>query len=234
MVSLDCLRHSFFLLYLGTIGHLVGDCGLLLYQIDTLLDGAVNHFWGNSMWVVGWTRGLAITLACFVGLWCYALANSLTYYDLMYTHRQQSLAKWLVRVGISRTILLVATALVALHGARRGTPIYDALMATVWYLAASVLALCLLLVGGYAVYDETACACCWHLGPVAAQPRIPSTALNDAYKQEMTCEPRSLTPMNEPHEFDDGCRTPPPTSSTDTTRTTATAQARTASRGWAI
>lgn len=68
-VSLDCLRHSFFGLYFLTLAHAAVESGVFLWQIDTLLDGKVQHFWGNTLWVVAWLRTLTVFTGGTVGLW---------------------------------------------------------------------------------------------------------------------------------------------------------------------
>ena len=121
-VSLDCLRHSFFGLYFLTLAHAAVESGVFLWQIDTLLDGKVQHFWGNTLWVVAWLRTLTVFTGGTVGLWLYVLCHSLTRFELMEAAVRRRLCLDLVWYAVLRTGVTVPTALVATLWARRATP----------------------------------------------------------------------------------------------------------------
>lgn len=162
--SLNCLRHSFFGLYFTTLAHIAIEVGILLWQIDTLIDGTVQHDWGNSLWVVSWLRVLTVLTTGIVFLWLYVLFHSLTWFDLMEAAARRRLCLDLVWYAVLRTGLAVPTAFVATFSARRATPVYDVLMGTVWYSATSVVVSMVFLVLGHYVYGDS----CFHRGLVDA------------------------------------------------------------------
>lgn len=167
-VSLDCLRHSFFGLYFLTLAHAAVESGILLWQIDTLLDGKVQHYWGNTVWVVAWLRTLTVLTAGMIWLWLYVLFHSLTRFELMQATVRRRLCLDLVWYAVLRTGIMVPTAWVSILSARRATPIYDVLMGTVWYSATSVMLAMVLLVVGHCVYGEESCGGRRHRGRIDA------------------------------------------------------------------
>lgn len=214
-VSLDCLRHCFFGLYFLTLAHAAFESGILLWQIDTLLDGKVQHFWGNTLWVVAWLRTLTVLTSGIVCLWMYVLFHSLTRFDLMEATVRLRLCLDLIWYAVLRTGVTVPTAWVATLSARRGTPVYDVLMGTVWYSAASVVLTAVLLVVGHCVFGDEPCGGCLgghcHRGRVDAMATRTSTRcgplpdpLQTAYVQE------------EAGPAADGCTTPPHSPRRDT------------------
>ena len=203
-VSLDCLRHSFFGLFFLTLAHAAVESGILLWQIDTLLDGKVQHDWGNTEWVVAWLRTLTVLTAGMVLLWLYVLFHSLTRFELMQATVRRRLCLDLVWYAVLRMGVTVPTAWVAILSARSATPIYDVLMGTVWYSATSVMLAAMLLVVGHCVFGEESCGGRCHRGHVGISAESLSTRhrplpdqLHTAYVQ------------NETRVASDDCATPP-------------------------
>jgi len=193
--SLACLRHSFFSLYFLTLAHVAVELGVLLWQIDTLIDGRVQHFWGNSLWAVGWLRAVAVATAGGVMGWLVVLWYSLTVFDLASLEARVQLVRGMMRYATVRTVVTVATALCAVLGTVRGTPVYDVMMGTVWYGAASVVTVACVLVVGTCIYG----AGC-HRGRVTQLP------LQAPYTEEAS----AADDDDDGGDGGDGCTTPPP------------------------
>jgi hypothetical protein len=202
-VSLDCLRHSFFGLYFLTLAHAAVESGMFLWQIDTLLDGKVQHFWGNTLWVVAWLRTLTVFTGGTVGLWLYVLCHSLTRFELMEAAVRRRLCLDLVWYAVLRTGVTVPTAGVATLSARRATPIYDVLMGTVWYSATSVVLATMLLVVGHCVFGEESCGGRCHRG------RVDATAEASSSRRRPLPDPLHTAYVQEGGPVEDGCATPP-------------------------
>lgn len=203
-VSLDCLRHSFFGLYFLTLAHAAVESGVFLWQIDTLLDGKVQHFWGNTQWVVAWLRTLTVFTGGTVGLWLYVLFHSLSRFELMQATVRRRLCLDLVWYAVLRTGVTVPTALVATLSARRATPIYDVLMGTVWYSATSVVLAAMLLVVGHCVFGEESCGGRCHRGRVDATAEASSSR-----RHRPLPDPLQTAYVQEGGPVEDGCVTPP-------------------------
>lgn len=202
-VSLDCLRHSFFGLYFLTLAHAAVESGILLWQIDTLLDGKVQHDWGNTQWVVAWLRTLTVLTAGMVWLWLYVLFHSLSRFELMQATVRRRLCLDLVWYAVLRTGVMVPTAWVAMLSARRATPIYDVLMGTVWYSATSVVLAAMLLVVGHCVFAEESCGGRCHRG------RVDATAEASSSRRRPLPDPLQTAYVQEGETAVDGCATPP-------------------------
>lgn len=192
------LRLSFFLLYFLTISHLAVESGILLWQIDTLLDGNVQHFWDNSLWAIAWFRILSVITAIFVFVWIYVLCHSLQWFDLMYAAERKQLVKFMSHYACIRIIKVIITMLTMYHMMIRSSPMYDVCMGIVAYWTISICIAGFVVVIGYLVYSPHL-----HRGQVGTElgtaPSRDITESDSAYTEEASV----------PKEFEDGCGTPP-------------------------
>lgn len=192
------LRLSFFLLYFLTILHLAVESGILLWQIDTLLDGNVQHFWGNALWTIAWFRILSVVTAVFVFVWIYVLCHSLQWFDLMYATERKQLVNRMSQYAAIRCILVIITMLTMFHTMIRSTPMFDVCAATVIYWIISICIAGLVIVIGYLIYSPHL-----HRGQVGTElgtgPSRDLTESDSVYTEEASVS----------NEFEDGCRTPP-------------------------
>lgn len=192
------LRLSFCLLYFLTISHLAVESGILLWQIDTLLDGNVQLFWGNSLWSIAWFRILSVITAIFVFVWIYVLCHSLQWFDLMYASERKQLIKFMIHYASIRSIKIIITMVTMYHMMIRSTPMYDVCMGIVAYWTTSICIAGIVGIIGYLVYSPHL-----HRGQVGTElgtgPSQDFTESDSVYREE----------ASESNEFENGCGTPP-------------------------